>query len=204
MRRFLAISVAGLLTATAVPANAGPLTGQTATASLTPFSNSTNLVQFASPKVVGNGVEFTGSFADISGGGWLLSVDIYDTGFLLGVTANRYGNFFGNSTNNVTIRLSGLSGLGPISSAGYTCVIDNLAGCGIFSGYDPSLVRMGSDATSAFVTLIGLRSGETYNFSFLDAAAVPEPATWAMMVLGFGMLGAAVRRRRVSTIVPVA
>ncbi|KTT75931.1 PEPxxWA-CTERM sorting domain-containing protein [Sphingomonas endophytica] len=27
-------------------------------------------------------------------------------------------------------------------------------------------------------------------------AAVPEPATWAMMLLGFGMVGAAVRRRR--------
>ena len=29
-----------------------------------------------------------------------------------------------------------------------------------------------------------------------DAAAVPEPATWALMVLGFGGLGAALRRRR--------
>ncbi|MBW6525273.1 PEPxxWA-CTERM sorting domain-containing protein [Sphingomonas sp. RHCKR7] len=27
-------------------------------------------------------------------------------------------------------------------------------------------------------------------------AAVPEPATWAMMVLGFGLAGAAIRRRR--------
>jgi hypothetical protein len=28
------------------------------------------------------------------------------------------------------------------------------------------------------------------------AAAVPEPATWAMMIAGFGMVGATVRRRR--------
>lgn len=28
------------------------------------------------------------------------------------------------------------------------------------------------------------------------ASAVPEPATWAMMILGFGMAGAALRRRR--------
>ena len=27
-------------------------------------------------------------------------------------------------------------------------------------------------------------------------AAVPEPATWAMLIVGFGMLGAAMRRRR--------
>jgi hypothetical protein len=28
-----------------------------------------------------------------------------------------------------------------------------------------------------------------------DSLAVPEPATWAMMLLGFGLVGAAVRRR---------
>ena len=29
-------------------------------------------------------------------------------------------------------------------------------------------------------------------------AAVPEPATWSLMIGGFGLLGAAMRRRRVS------
>lgn len=33
------------------------------------------------------------------------------------------------------------------------------------------------------------------------ATAVPEPATWAMMLLGFGMIGAAVRYRRRANIV---
>jgi hypothetical protein len=28
--------------------------------------------------------------------------------------------------------------------------------------------------------------------------AVPEPATWAMMILGFGTVGYLIRRRRVS------
>ena len=31
------------------------------------------------------------------------------------------------------------------------------------------------------------------------AAAVPEPATWAMMLIGFGMMGASMRYRRRST-----
>ncbi|MBM6577743.1 PEP-CTERM sorting domain-containing protein [Microvirga sp. SRT01] len=34
--------------------------------------------------------------------------------------------------------------------------------------------------------------------------AVPEPSTWAMMIVGFGMVGGAMRRRRVSTKVSFA
>jgi hypothetical protein len=34
-------------------------------------------------------------------------------------------------------------------------------------------------------------NGTTYNFE-----AVPEPATWAMMIMGFGAAGSVVRRRR--------
>lgn len=32
-------------------------------------------------------------------------------------------------------------------------------------------------------------------FTFVDSVAVPEPATWAMLILGFGALGSAMRRR---------
>lgn len=36
----------------------------------------------------------------------------------------------------------------------------------------------------------------TWSFIFRNAAAVPEPATWASMLLGFGLIGAFLRRRR--------
>jgi len=32
----------------------------------------------------------------------------------------------------------------------------------------------------------------------LDMAAIPEPATWAMLIVGFGLVGAAARRRTAS------
>jgi hypothetical protein len=48
--------------------------------------------------------------------------------------------------------------------------------------------------------LRGLRAvqpGSTQNQIYLTAeAAIPEPATWAMMILGFGVVGGALRRRR--------
>jgi hypothetical protein len=32
--------------------------------------------------------------------------------------------------------------------------------------------------------------------------SVPEPATWAMMITGFGLIGAAMRRKRVTLRIP--
>lgn len=40
----------------------------------------------------------------------------------------------------------------------------------------------------------------TWDFLFTNASAVPEPATWAMMLLGFGVLGGALRRARGRTL----
>lgn len=38
--------------------------------------------------------------------------------------------------------------------------------------------------------------GSSSRLTITTAAAVPEPATWAMMILGFGVAGAALRSRR--------
>ncbi|MBS0362944.1 MAG: PEPxxWA-CTERM sorting domain-containing protein [Proteobacteria bacterium] len=45
--------------------------------------------------------------------------------------------------------------------------------------------------------------GAVSNISEAVVAAVPEPATWALMLLGFGGLGATLRRRRRSLLQPV-
>lgn len=41
-----------------------------------------------------------------------------------------------------------------------------------------------------------LDAADGYRLENLTVAAVPEPATWGMMLLGFGLVGAAARRRR--------
>ncbi len=40
------------------------------------------------------------------------------------------------------------------------------------------------------------KSRGAISFSFASVSAVPEPATWAMMIVGFGLSGAAIRGRR--------
>lgn len=44
--------------------------------------------------------------------------------------------------------------------------------------------------------------GSGISFATPAAAAVPEPATWALMILGFGSMGIALRRRRAPVLRP--
>ena len=58
------------------------------------------------------------------------------------------------------------------------------------SALDPDWLRVGTD-------IVGRRPGRpAFNAAFsLSGAAVPEPSTWAMMLLGFAGLGFAGYRR---------
>lgn len=47
--------------------------------------------------------------------------------------------------------------------------------------------------------LTPVSGGTPSRLTISTAAAVPEPATWAMMILGFGVAGAALRSRRCAT-----
>jgi hypothetical protein len=72
----------------------------------------------------------------------------------------------------------------------------------------------GTFATFTFADFVGLSSltitgsQEYPEFALdnvvLNAGAVPEPATWTMMIGGFGIVGGAMRRRRISMKVSAA
>ncbi|GAO38165.1 hypothetical protein SCH01S_09_00120 [Sphingomonas changbaiensis NBRC 104936] len=63
------------------------------------------------------------------------------------------------------------------------------------------------DPTSGGSTTFGLQDGGNDNIGVvidnlqLSVGAVPEPATWAMMIAGFGLAGMAARRRSASRVV---
>lgn len=58
----------------------------------------------------------------------------------------------------------------------------------VFSGYGTSAAFEPANAGRAFVGAI--------NYSADGAGAIPEPATWAMLITGFGLIGMAMRGRR--------
>jgi hypothetical protein len=67
-------------------------------------------------------------------------------------------------------------------------------GIGVYEDLDSAPLGPGLYSLTARYTIVAPTRGEA--LATISLAAVPEPATWAMMILGFGAAGAMVRRRR--------
>ncbi len=68
----------------------------------------------------------------------------------------------------------------------------------LFTGTN-TLTGTFSDGTIGRVTFAGNTTSTTFTATSTAVAAVPEPATWAMMLVGFGMVAGTARYRRRST-----
>jgi len=104
----------------------------------------------------------------------------------------QQSGFTGPTTEGWTV------GLG--AAATQTTPIASIASQG-FSGWMTQSFTFKADAASDVLSFlsVGGPSGGQPPFALLDGVsltAVPEPATWAMMLVGFGGLGSAIRSRR--------
>ena len=168
------------------------LIGQTITGSLATNQGAVS-TQFISPTVVGPGPEFVGQYTDVFAQVWQYTVDVGADTITVGIlSTNNSDNGNEGSSPLVDISLGGFTGLGPMGLQSYNCVSAGFS-CGSF-GPGPSVARLFSDGTSFSVGFDIVRSGETYVFG-APLAGVPEPATWALMLAGFGLAGVALRRR---------
>ena len=67
------------------------------------------------------------------------------------------------------------------------------------NGFNPtSQLESGPVDVTQFLSTDLQNRGYTASFAS-DVEAVPEPATWAMMILGVGLIGAGLRRRSAAT-----
>lgn len=72
---------------------------------------------------------------------------------------------------------------------------------GAYSGINFAFIDMGASAQTYFNTRL---FAQTFIVRQIDAGAVPEPATWAMMLMGFGAAGYAMRRRSSRALIPTS
>ena len=110
------------------------------------------------------------------------------------LTGSTQVNF--NTTSGTTMFLNGAASVYGVSSS----YVSNSAIMATGTILNKTIAGVGAVAGS-YVYTVG---GNTVTINVGQAAAVPEPATWGLMVLGFGMIGAAARSRKVKTTVAYA
>ncbi len=200
----LAAGAASAVTVTSTPGapDPGPLAGQsvlvdfdTAVAGITyagSYTIDANNVSGQRAQPAGNTSAYFG-VPGTNAGGDNATIDF--TGYLASHAAFSTLSFYWGSIDSYnTLELIG----------------SGLTGQTVFAGgdiYNPANGDQSAAATNRRVnftfgageTLTGLKLTSTGRAFEIDniavGGAVPEPATWAMMVLGFGLVGASVRRR---------
>lgn len=123
------------------------------------------------------------------------------------VAENSLGTFSADIAALYT-RSSGALGLGLLSLIIDGVVVDSHDFGGVAGGpvtlrstlggtvnLDAGQHTIALQSTRSFAPGRGVASQYFDNVS-LNTAAVPEPATWALMILGFGLVGASLRRRQ--------
>ena len=124
-----------------------------------------------------------------------------------GVANNPVGNWYSTGLNDLFYQNVGGKGNGPVYQPGtQTYVLKSVADwVSTFSSnaYVSAIsVGAGSGAGAGYhafvdnVTLTAAAGPRNYNFETAATGAVPEPATWAMTILGMGAVGFAMRRRQ--------
>lgn len=80
-------------------------------------------------------------------------------------------------------------------AGGYVLPVDAIAGPETMTGLDNGIITPYAELRT--------QDGSAFRVLSLTLAAVPEPSTWALLILGFGLIGVGLRRHGATTIVMV-
>lgn len=167
------------------------------------FSNNALLICLNTPGVtcsntsrggIGNPASARGALFFLSGGSTTLN---YASGFSTGFSFNYVSFSFAGDVNvydglDGTGNLLATLSLSPNANAG-AC----FPGSGSFCPFSPVGVAFAGTARSiAFGGVANQIVFDDITFGSATPGGVPEPETWAMLIAGLGMIGAAQRRRK--------
>lgn len=122
-----------------------------------------------------------------------IDVDFADLGVSLVFSTVLTGPTWNSASFNGLI----FSGTGFSSLTGATLLGTSTFGSGAFTESDIALV--GNELRLDWNS-VPYADGQRIDIAFTNAA-VPEPASWAMLIAGFGLIGTALRRRQTSGVI---
>lgn len=126
---------------------------------------------------------------------YIYKLDFDLTGFQPG-TASFAGRFaVDNSVTSIKLNNTTLAATGG--------TFNTWTAFGANSGFKTGINTL-TFTTTNFAQRTGNPAGLRVEFLSSSIAAVPEPATWAMMIMGFGLVGGALRNRKAGVTTKVA
>ena len=149
--------------------------------------------------VGGGGVDYIGGYwnaqngsrsVDLSGGAPGSISQTFDTIAGQGYTVTFY--LSGNGDNGVGPRTASVNATGS-ATTNYTVTASTTPNM-TYTPFTYNFFATGASTTLTFASLTGNAYGPVLDN--VAVTAVPEPATWGMMLLGFGAVGGMVRSRR--------
>ena len=183
----------GALLALTGPVQAATITGSFS-AALTDVASSTLGIGAGTTFTNSSGIvtSSTGQFAPIGSGTAISLSSITATVGAPVQFTSSFGDFVGNVSKVATVAA-------PNARVGLN-VLGNFTAKGALSSFTAGL----ADLTLSFtqtggLTQIGQQPAISGSFTFSSPSmvgGVPEPASWAMLIAGFGMTGAVMRRRK--------
>lgn len=126
------------------------------------------------------------------------AIVVYDLGSLLGINAMALWNEDFSGIGSFSL-LTSADGVNFVAALIGVSPIDNLPGFPYLAqvfNFDATASRYARLEMSGCPRTYNCAIGEVAFRTAAVTAAVPEPATWAMMLLGFGAIGVSLRRRR--------
>jgi hypothetical protein len=145
-----------------------------------------------------NGSEpaFSGNHFAVFGGGNVVSGNSITQSFatIIGKrydVSARFGALGGSGSQRINFNVQGSLGSVPMDAF----VNNNLDTT--FSTFTTSFIAFAPTTTIRFANLSGF-DGIDPILDNVSVTTVPEPSSWAMMITGFGLVGAGARRRRIA------
>lgn len=107
--------------------------------------------------------------------------------------ANLGAWMFANNVSNLTARMSAIQA--AIWSVEYGFTASNFSAPNALGYYNTYMARSFPGATTRVLVSSDAQGQILGNMQGLGIGSVPEPEAWALMVIGFGLVGAGMRRR---------